>query len=163
MNILLIIVLVLLAFNVITGYKKGFVKSLISFVSLIILGIIAVLVINGIHGYVEGNFLTVLIMIVLLVVVSIVHHLINLVLLPAKLLSKLPIVSWLNQLLGIVFGVLQTLLLVWIVYAGVLLLDMGMVEQLIVNATQENEFLTWLYQNNYLMILMQKIFSNITL
>mgnify|MGYP003505604485 CR=1 FL=1 len=93
MNILLIIVLVLLAFNVITGYKKGFVKSLISFVSLIILGIIAVLVINGIHGYVEGNFLTVLIMIVLLVVVSIVHHLINLVLLPAKLLSKLPIVS----------------------------------------------------------------------
>ena len=163
MNILLIIVLVLLIFNVIAGYKKGFVKSLISFVSLIVLGIMAVLVINGIHSYVDGNFLTVLIMVVLLVAVSIVHHVINFMLLPAKILSKLPIVSWLNQLLGIVFGILQTLLMVWILYAGVLLLDMGMVEQLIVNATQENEFLCWLYQNNYLMLLMQNIFSSITI
>lgn len=163
MNILLIIVLVLLVLNVVSGYKKGFVKSLVSFISLIVLGIMAVLVINGIHGYVDGNFLTVFIMVVLLAVVGIVQHLINLVLLPAKLLSKLPIVSWVNQLLGIVFGVLQTLLLVWILYAGVMLLDMGMVEQLIVNATQENQFLSWLYQNNYLVMLIQKLFSSITL
>ncbi|MBQ7926554.1 MAG: CvpA family protein [Lachnospiraceae bacterium] len=157
MNILLIIVLALLVFNVVTGYKKGFVKALVSFISLIVLGIVAVLVINGIHGYVEGDFLTVLIMVALLVVISVVHHVINFVLLPAKLLSKLPIVSWLNQLLGIVFGILQTLLMVWIVYAGVLLLDLGMVEQLIVTATQENEFLSWLYKNNYLLALMQML------
>lgn len=163
MNILLIIVLLLLVLNVVSGYKNGFVKALISFISLIVLGIIAVLVINGIHGYVDGNFLTVLIMIVLLVVVVVVHHLINFVLFPVKLLSKLPIVSWLNQLLGIVFGILQTLLTVWILYAGVMLLDMGMFEQLIVNATQENGFLSWLYQNNYLVILIQKLFSSITL
>lgn len=161
MNILLIIFLVLLIVNVVSGYKKGFVKSLVSFISLIVLGIVAVLVINGIHSYVDGDFLTVLLMLALLVVVGIVNHLIGIALLPARIVAKLPVVSWLNQLLGIVFGILQTLLIVWIVDACVMILDMGMIEQMIVSATQENELLSWLYANNYLVKLMQTLFSSI--
>ncbi len=158
MNILLIAVLILLVINVVWGYKQGFVKSLVSLISLVVLGIVAVLVINGIHGYISGDFLTVIIAVALLVGVAVVHRVINLVLFPAKLLVKLPVVSWLNQLLGIVFGILQTLLIVWILDACIILLDMGMVENLLVTFTRDSKFLSWLFNNNLLLLLMQLIF-----
>ncbi len=158
MNILLIAVLILLIINVVWGYKQGFVKTLVSLISLVVLGIMVVLVINGIHGYTSGNFLEVIIAVALLVGVAVVHRIINFVLLPAKLLVKLPIVSWLDQLLGIVFGVLQTLLILWILDACIILLDMGMIETLLVTATQESKILSWLFNNNLLLAFMKVIF-----
>lgn len=161
MNILLIIFAVLLIINVVGGYKKGLVKSLVSFISLIVLVIVGVLVVNGIHSYIDGRIANLLLLLVALIGVSVAHRLINVALFPAKLVSKLPVVSWLNQLLGIVFGVLQTLIIAWTLYAFVLLMDLGVIEQLIVTATQESEILTQLYNHNLLLGLLQSLVSSL--
>lgn len=161
MNLILIIALVLLLFNVIRSYKKGFVKSLVSLISLIVLAVILLLVTNAIHSYVDGKILNVIIVIILLVVISVVHHFINFVLLPAKLLVKLPIVSWADQLLGILFGVLETLLIVWTVYILLNIMDLGAIGQMIISGTQDSKLLSWLYNNNYLRMIMEKFLSGL--
>ena len=150
MNLLLIIVAVLLLCNMVSGYKKGMVKSIISFVSLIVLCIVVALIGNGLKSYFDGEFLSVVIMVLLLCVLGIVHHLLGVVFFSAKMITKLPIVHSLDKLLGVVVGVLQTVLILWTIYTLAMILDMGMVEQYLFEYTQKSGILLWFYENNYL-------------
>lgn len=157
MNILLIIVAVLLLFNVVDGYKKGMVKSIISFVSLIILCVVTALIGNGLQSYFDGEVLNVVIMVLLLCVLGIVHHLLGIVFFSAKLISKLPIVHSLDKVLGIVVGILETVLIIWTIYTFTMMMDMGMIGTQIVEYTRENSALTWFYEHNYLAYWVQKL------
>lgn len=150
MNILLIIVAILLFCNMVDGYKKGMVKAIISFVSLIVLCIVVALIGNGLQSYLDGEFLSVVIMVLLLCVLGIAHHLLGVVFFSAKLVAKLPIVHSLDKLLGIVFGVLQTVLILWTIYTFTMMMDMGIIGNQIVEYTQNNSILTWFYEHNYL-------------
>lgn len=157
MNILLIIAAVLLLLNVVDSYKKGMVKSIISFVSLIVLCIVVALIGNGLQSYFRGEVLNVIIMILLLCVLGIVHHLLGVLFFSAKMISKLPIVHSLDKILGVVVGVLKTVLIVWTIYTFVIMMDMGMIGVQIVEYTQENGILTWFYEHNYLAHWVEKL------
>ncbi|MBR1930339.1 MAG: CvpA family protein [Lachnospiraceae bacterium] len=150
MNILVLIMLVLLFCDVVNGYKRGMVKSIISFVSLIFLSILVVLLGNGLKSYLNGNILNLIVVFILLCILGIVHHLLGVVFLPAKLVSKLPVVRSGDKLLGIVVGILETVLILWTVYALIMLLDMGTIGVQIMNYAAENPVLTWFYEHNYL-------------
>ena len=161
-NILLFIVGIVLLCNVISGYKKGMVREVISFVSMIILCIIIALIGGGLQSYFDGQFLNVIIMVVLLCVVGIVKHLLDVVFFSAKVLSKLPIVSWLNKILGIAVGVLETVLILWTIYTFVMMMDLGVIEEMILDNTRENQVLAWFYQHNYLAYLLEQVSSEIS-
>lgn len=162
MNLLLIIAAVILVCSVINGYKKGMVKSIISFVSLIILCIVVALLANGLNSYLDGEFLNVVIMVLLLAVLGIVHHLLGVVFFSAKLIAKLPIISSVDKLLGIVVGALQTVLVLWTVYMLTMLLDLGTIGELIKDYTRNSEILTWFYENNYLAHFVEQLGAKFT-
>lgn len=149
-NIFVIIMLALLVFKIWDGYRKGMVKEIISFISLVFLCLVAALVGNGLSSYYDGKFLNVVVAAVLLGLLSIAHHLINVAVLPAKLLAKLPIVHSLDKILGVAVGILETVLILWTIYTFVMMMDLGMVGEFIVQCTAENPILTWLYRNNQL-------------
>lgn len=163
MNLLFIIFLIIMFFNVVNGGKKGMVREIISLVSLIIMSIIVILLGNGISSYLEGEFVNTAIMVLLLCVVGIVHHLLGVVFFSAKVISKLPIVHWVDKLLGIAVGILETVLILWTVYTFIIMLDMGMIGQQILAYTSENSILTWLYENNYLALWVERLSGQITL
>jgi len=150
MNILLLIVLIVLICNVVEGYKKGMVKSVISFVSLIITCIVAILLGNALKSYMDGEIFNVVVLIILLCIIGILRHLLDVVFFSAKVISKLPVVSWVNKLLGIVFGILETVFILWTIYTFVMMLDMGVVGQLLLDYTEDSHILSWLYRHNYL-------------
>ena len=162
MNILLLIVLIVLGCNICEGYKKELVKSVISFVSLIIISIVAILLGNALKSYMNGEIFNVVVLIVLLCIIGILRHLLDVVFFSAKVISKLPIVSWVNKLLGIVFGFLETILIVWTIYTFVMLLDLGVVEQMLLDSTAESQILSWLYKHNYLAYLAEQVSSQIS-
>ena len=56
MNLLVIIVLIVLIWKIAEGYKRGMVKEIISFISLIVLCVIAVLIGSGLQSYSEGEY-----------------------------------------------------------------------------------------------------------
>lgn len=162
MNILLLIVLIVLICNVVEGYKKGMVKSVISFVSLIITCIVAILLGNALKSYMDGEIFNVVVLIILLCIIGILRHLLDVVFFSAKVISKLPVVSWVNKLLGIVFGFLETILMIWTIYTFVMLLDLGVVEQMVLDSTAESQVLSWMYQHNYLAYLVEQVSSQIS-
>lgn len=157
MNILLIVAGILLLCNIVDCYKKGMVRSIISFISLIVLCIVVALVGNGLKSYFDGEILNVVIMVLLLCVVGIVHHLLGVVFFPAKVITKLPIVKSLDKLLGVLVGVLETILILWTVYTFIIVLNMGMIGQLLLEYTQESPILLWFYENNYLAYWVQQL------
>lgn len=161
MNILAIIVLIVLLWKITQGYKRGMVKEIISFVSLIVLCVVAALIVNGMQSYMEKQYVGVVIAILLLCVVGIVHHLLGVVFFSAKLISKLPVIHWADKLLGMVAGVLETVLILWTVYLFVMKSGLGMLGQQILVYTQENPILSWLYRYNFLAIWVEEILSKI--
>lgn len=162
MNILFLIVLVVLIYNVSEGYKRGMVKSVISLVSLIITCSVAILLGNVLKSYMEGEFFNVVIFIIMLCLIGILRHLLSVIFFSAKVISKLPVVSLGNKLLGIVFGFLETILIIWTIYTFTMLLDLGAAEQILLDSTAENEALAWLYQHNYLAYLVEQMCSQIS-
>lgn len=161
MNILLIIMAVLLIWKIRDGYKRGMVKEIISFVSLIILCIVLALLANGVSSYFDKKYINVALVIILLIIIAIVHHLLSILFFSAKLVVKLPIVSWVDKLLGVIAGILETILILWTLYTFVMLMDLGVIGNQIVSYTKESSILLWFYENNYLAYLLETLNSKI--
>ena len=149
-NILLLGVVFFMILKSYDGYEKGMVKELISFVSLVFLCIVIALVGNGLSSYYDGKILNAVVMTVLLAVLGIVHHVINVVFVPAKLLAKLPIVKSLDKLLGIVVGIAETILILWTIYTFAMMMDLGAIGDFILQSTADSRVLSWLYEHNQL-------------
>lgn len=149
-NLLLICVIIVAVVTVLRGYKRGMIKSIISLVSLLVLCVMAVLLANGISSYNQGKTFHVILMVILLALLGLAHHLLSVVFFSAKLVSKLPVIHSVDKLLGIVFGLVEAILLLWTVYTFVIMMNLGMLEAKILECTSENSILTWFYQNNLL-------------
>lgn len=159
LNFLMIIVIILALFKAVDGYKKGMVKEIISLVSMAVLCAVAALIAGGISSYNNGRIFNVIVAAILLLLVLIVHQLLKVVFFSAKLLSKLPVVNFVNKLLGMVFGVFEVVLFLWTVYTLVMMMELGAIEQMIVSYTQESKVLTWIYKYNYLAYLIEHLLS----
>lgn len=157
LNLILIIMAVVLLCMVMGGYKKGMVKSLISLISLLITCVVLFLIGNGLSSYFNGKIFNVILTILLLAAIGLVHHFLNVVFFSAKMIVKLPIVHSLDKLLGIVVGFLETVLIVWTIYAFNAFRDLGTLGQVIVNYTRDSKILTYLYENNYLANLIEQL------
>lgn len=156
-NILLIIVLLLVLYKIADGYKRGIVKEVSSLVSLIVLCILLALIAGGIRSYLDGNIGRVIIAVVLAVVLGVANKVLDFALFPAKLLSKLPLISFVDKLLGAVFGILEVILLLWTVYTLVMMFYMGTVGDFVISNTQNSAILSWFYEHNYLAYFIEKL------
>lgn len=150
LNVMLVIVVIAVVIKMADGYKKGMVREVISLISLVVLCVVAALIAYGVNGYHDGKVFHVVLAVILFILVMTAHHLLGLVFFSAKLFSRLPIVHTLDKLLGIVFGIFEVVLLLWTVYAFIMMMDMGAIGQAILAYTEENALLTWIYQHNYL-------------
>lgn len=161
-NLFAVIVLIVLFFNMCEGYKKGMVKEIISFVSLIFLCLFAALAGNGIGSYHDGKMLNVFVTVFLLAVLGILHHLIKVAVFPAKVISKLPVIHGLDKILGVAVGALETILILWTVYVFVAIMNLGEIGTYIMNSTTEIPALAWLYEHNQLVVWLEMLGATIT-
>lgn len=150
MNWLLIIVIVLMAWRMTEGYKRGMVKEIISFVSLIVLCLAVAFLGGALLSFLEKDTVSMVVAIILLLVLCIGHWILNFFFFPAKALVKLPVVKSVDKILGVVIGAAETILLVWTLYTLLLTVEMGTIGQQIMVYVQESKILTFLYKYNYL-------------
>ena len=163
MNILLLAVIVVTILKIMDGYKKGMVKEIISFVSLVVMCVVVLLLGSGLHSYMEKEILGVVIAVLLLVILGIAHHALKLVFFSAKLISKLPIVHSADKILGMLVGALEVVLILWTIYTFIMYYEMGMIGNLMIEYSRDSKILTWLYEHNMLAGVVEKAISNITM
>lgn len=149
-NIILVVVLILLACSAVKGYKNGLVHEVISIIAMIVAIVAIALVASAIGNYISKDFGDMIIAALFFVVLMLVAHLSKILVLPVKFLSKLPIISWLNKLAGLCLGLTKGVVSVWIIFIIVDMFESLSVSQYFLAGVKNNEFLTFLYQNNYI-------------
>lgn len=150
MNWLFIIFILLLLWRVSAAYKKGMVKEIVSFVTLLVLSVAIALIGTAVLSYLEQDILSLIIAVVLLIVLCVANQIISIVFFPAKVLAKLPVISFADKVCGAVIGVLETILILWTLYTLMVTINMGAIGQQIFVWVQENAVLRFLYEYNYL-------------
>lgn len=160
MNILLLAILILIVIKIIDGYKKGMVKEIISFVSLVFMSILMLLVGAGLHSYMNKEILGVIIAVLLLVILGIAHHILKLVFFSAKLIAKLPVIHRADKVLGMVVGALEVLFMLWTIYALNMYFNLGVLGRLLIEYSRDSQLLTWIYEYNMLAVLVEKVLGS---
>lgn len=150
MNFLLIIIGIILIWRVAEGFRVGMVREIISFVSLIVMSVAIVLLGIALSSYMEREIIKMIVAVILFLVLCIVHRIISLVFFSAKMISKLPVVHGMDRLLGGVMGILETVLMIWVLFSFVMNFGLGAIGQQILLCVKENSLLTFLYEHNYL-------------
>lgn len=163
MNLMVIIVLFFLLFKIVDGYKKGMVKEIISFVSLIVMIVIVLLLGICLKSYMEKETIGIILSVLLLGILGIAHHLLRVVFFSAKMISKLPVIHWIDKLLGIVLGAFETILVLWTLFTFIIFQGLGIIGEQILMYTQDSAVLLFLYHHNYVAAWVEKVLGNIAL
>lgn len=150
MNWLVILAILILTWRIAEGVKKGMVKEIISFVSLIVLSLAVALLGMALSKYFQKDMISMAVAIILLLLLGIVHSLLGLVFFPAKLIAKLPLVRSLNKVLGAVIGILETILIIWTAYCILYTFETDVIWEQILEYVAGSRVLTFLYEHNYL-------------
>ena len=98
----------------IAGFRKGMVQELISLVAMAIAGVCVVLILGAIGSYLDKEIAQVVKMVAVLLAVCLVYRLVNVLFTSLQLIAKLPIVRWLDKVLGIVVGFAEAGLMVMV-------------------------------------------------
>ena len=120
-NILWIIVVAALVTGGITGFRRGLVEGVIRITSYALGIAVLVVLAKGIGCFIQGSMLNVLMALILLVIIRILHRLIKLLLDSCRLVSRLPIVKWLDRMAGTLLGIAQVVCILWIIFINNLL------------------------------------------
>ena len=161
-NILLVILVAVTIFKIYDGYKRGLVKEIISLVSLIVLSGSLALIAGGISKYQTGKYFNTILAAIFFIIVIVLHFLLGLVLIPAKIAVKLPIIKRVDKICGAVLGSTEGILFLWTVYAFSMLLKDEAISQMIFSYVEDSKVLLWFYQHNYLVYFLEQCVSKIT-
>lgn len=150
MNITLIIVFLIFILAMIHGYKKGMTKEITGLISWTVTLFVMSLVIMLYTSFRANEGKNVVFTLIILAAVAIVNGIIRLFLKPVKLAAKLPILKFLDRLAGIVVGIAEGFLIVWLMYvlneSGIF----GQVGEMIKADTARSQILSLIYEYNYL-------------
>ena len=157
MNILLIVFALIMVWRIAMGMKRGIVREVIAFVNVIFVALVLSLLSMAINAYHAGNYLGITLFVLGIVIVSVIYSILKIVFFPAKVISKLPVVSSADKLLGVLIGIAETLLVYWTMCCLFMYLDLGVLEEQLMDMIKESALLTGVYKYNLLGVILDTL------
>lgn len=108
----LIIIALIFIWRAAAGFRKGMVQEIISLIAMAVAGICVVLILGAVGSYLNREIGKTVEMAVVLFVVCLVYRTIHVLFTSLELISRLPIIKWLDKLLGIAVGLAEAGLIV---------------------------------------------------
>lgn len=150
MNLLTLVFIVLIILWGHKGFKKGFTKEINGLISLVITLVVVSAGCLLAAAIIQKNGRMIAISAALLVLVSLGWRLLRILLGSVKLISKLPLFSTADHILGIVAGAFKTVIVFWIFYAIIDQFTMGQFGGQIMVWTKESVILSNIYRTNFI-------------
>ena len=108
----LVVIVFIFIWRIVAGFKRGMIQELVSLIAMVVAGFCMILILGAVGSYLEREIGQLIQFISVLLVVCIVYRLVNILFTSLKLISKLPIIRWVDKLLGVVVGGVEAVLLV---------------------------------------------------
>lgn len=149
-NLPFIITIVLFLIFAVRAFKNGFIEELCAVISAIIASVAILLLAVAVHGVFDKERIQFVVAIVLIILLGIVYKLLSYFFTSIKAISKLPVISVLDQILGMLMAVAETVVIVWAIYCVVIILGGGSFGTWILRCVNANPLMKLMYQYNYL-------------
>lgn len=159
MNILWIVLAVLLIWRIRTSVKKGAVRELISLINFIFAGFVIGLLSMIWGAYHTSDYLKMIVLLLIVIVLSAVYSLLKIVFFSAKVITKLPLVSSADKLLGVLMGLAETLIVFWTICCVCMYGETGAIGEQVMHMIDSSQILYGLSQCNLLAVLLDVIKS----
>ncbi|NBH28356.1 CvpA family protein [Lachnospiraceae bacterium] len=108
----LIIIALIFIWRAAAGFRKGMVQEIISLIAMAVAGFCVILILGAVGSYLNREIGKSVEMAVVLFVVCLVYRLLQVLFTSLELISRLPVIKWMDKLLGIVVGLAEAGLLV---------------------------------------------------
>lgn len=149
LNVTLIAVVVLTVWMMTRGFKKGMTKEISGLVALFAAFVVLALAIMLVSSFSQGEIKNTLYSVILLVVFGLAYGIVKFILRSAKVVSSLPIINFLDSVLGIAVGFGKAILVIWIVFLLCANNYLGPVTEIMRQDIEGNTFLKLLYEFNF--------------
>ena len=113
-NITLIIAIFLIILMGIKGYRRGMTKEISGCISLAVTLFVVTLIIMLFGSVIKSQTRNVVYTILILLAIALIYSIVKIILKSAKLLSKLPVLHFLDRMLGFTIGMGEGILVIWI-------------------------------------------------
>lgn len=153
MNFLNPLLLILLLFGIWRawrGAKNGFAEEISRLVGLIAALFVLALILMIVTSFRKDDIQNGVIAVIFLLITGILLHLFSFIMKALKSIASLPLINLLNGLLGVAAGVAEVIVAAWLMYYLIELLPQSALGDQILRWTEENEWLAWLYEANYI-------------
>ena len=108
--IALIVIAIIFIWRIVTAVRRGIVQEVVSLIAMAVAGFCVVLIFGAVSSYFHREIGKMIQMIIILLVVCVVYRLVHILFTSLELISKLPIIRWLDKLLGAVAGLAEAAL-----------------------------------------------------
>ena len=159
-NLLLPALLLLAVWRAWRGYKNGFAEEIYRLISLVAALFVLALLLMAVSSFRADDMKNGIISVILLIITGIVLHLFGIIMKSLKAIAKLPIISFLNGLLGLAAGIAEVIVGAWIMYCVIHAFPTGEFGTQIMIWTQESEWLMKLYEANRITEWLQSVSAN---
>ncbi len=153
MNFLNPLLLILLLFGIWRawrGAKNGFAEEISRLVGLIAALFVLALILMIVTSFRKDDIQNGVIAVIFLLITGILLHLFSFIMKALKSIASLPLINLLNGILGVAAGVAEVIVAAWLMYYLIELLPQSALGDQILRWTEENEWLTCLYEANYI-------------
>lgn len=147
-----LVALIFLIIRIVISYKRGFVKEICGLVALIFAAVIVLLLSFGFRAHFDEYKLIAWASIVLVILMLVLYKLIDTILTTLKIMAKLPGINWVDKVLGPVFAICETIVIIWGVYCVTMVMDQGAFHDIIISSVRHNIIMKALYEYNYLYV-----------
>lgn len=157
MYIILGIVVLIYIWRVFDGSRGGLIDEVGALADIVIVSFAVVAGIVVLESALGKNLIGFLVASIILLVILIARKLIRAVFCSLGLIAKLPLLNGLNKFLGLLAGIVEATVIVWVGFAVIGCLRIPVNGQPLVELIRANLFLNFLYQHNMLYNFIQRM------
>lgn len=150
MNITMLIVLLILVLGAFKGWKMGLIQEIVSLVSLVVLIGVLLLIFSGIQSFHDKDYVQIVVIVFMLLIISFATKIGSLISKLGKSVAELPFLSLLNHAGGLVVGVAEALIFIWVGMIVMVMFESTEISQFLIAQVNENAFLHYLYDVNFI-------------
>lgn len=126
------------------------IKEICSVIATVVASLAVLLIAFAIRKYFVQDRIIFIASLILIVILGVLYKIVDGFLVTLKLVSKLPLIKYVDKVFGIIIALAEVVFVVWVVYCIVLILDAGLFESWVMRCVRNNYLMRVLFENNYL-------------
>ena len=148
-----IVFIIFMIIRMVIAFKRNFLNEIWGLLALFISSIVVLLITFGFRAHFTEKSLIAWSGVVLVILMLVIYKLLETLFTSFKFMAKFSDVSKADRVLGPIIAILETVVLIWGVYSIVLVMDAGVLYEIMISSAKHNFVMKFLYEYNIIYLI----------